>query len=130
MLYTDASPVGVGAVLIQCQAGVNRVICYASRTLTSVEKRYYQTEKEALAIVWACERVHHYHFGVKFTLITDCQPVIYGSATRKSSARVEHWVLRLQSYDFAVQYAKGEYIADPLSRLISQNNSGKGKTEK
>ena len=51
LLYTDASPVGLGCVLVQVQNGVNRVICYASKALTQVEKRYCQTEKEALAIV-------------------------------------------------------------------------------
>ncbi|XP_033760746.1 uncharacterized protein K02A2.6-like [Pecten maximus] len=50
----DASP--VDTVLTQVQNGENRIICYASRSLTDVERRYTQTEKEALGIVWACER--------------------------------------------------------------------------
>ena len=121
VLYTDASPVGLGAILIQYEEGAPRIVCYVSRALTDVETRYMQTEKEALAIVWACERLHHYLFGVRFTLLTDHQAleVIYGSKVKKSSLRIERWVLRLQSYDFQVKYVKGsENIADPLSRLI------------
>ena len=57
-VITDASPVGLGAILVQEQNGEERVICYASRSLTDVEKCYSQTEKEALGIMWACERLH------------------------------------------------------------------------
>ena len=66
-VITDASPVGLGAVLAQKQQGEFRVIMYASRSLTEVERRYSQTEREALAIVWARERFHTY-MGSSFTL--------------------------------------------------------------
>ena len=58
-VIADAGPVGLGAVLIQEQKGEQRVISYASRSLTDVERRYSQTKKEALALVWACERFHN-----------------------------------------------------------------------
>ena len=57
-VITDASPVGLGAVLAQKQQGEFRVIMYASPSLTKVERRYSQKEHEAQAIVWACERFH------------------------------------------------------------------------
>ena len=126
ILYTDASPVGLGAVLIQDDGSAKRVISYASRALSPVEQRYCQTEKEALAIVWGSERFHHYLFGVRYTLLTDHEPleVIYGNSQKKTSARIERWVLRLQSYDFDVKYIKGKFnIADCLSRLVSAAKS-------
>ena len=55
-MIADSSPVGLGAVLVQEQQGELRVISYASRSLSHTERRYSQTEKEVLAIVWACER--------------------------------------------------------------------------
>ena len=71
----DASPVGLGAVLTQQQGGVWRVISYASRSLTDVERRYSQTEKEALALAWACERFNMYVSGQRFELETDHKPL-------------------------------------------------------
>ena len=118
-VIADAGPTGLGAVLIQVQHGERRVVCYASRSLSDVERRYSQTEKEALALVWSCERFHVYLCGIKFKLITDHKPlqVIFGPRS-KPSARIERWVLRLQQYDYEVVYRCGaSNIADPLSRL-------------
>ncbi|KAK3731996.1 hypothetical protein QZH41_005497 [Actinostola sp. cb2023] len=110
-LRVDASPVGLGAILLQCQDGVSRPVAYASRTLTDVERRYSQTEKEALAVVWGCEKFHLYLYGTEFTLFTDHKPleVIY-SPRAKPPARIERWVLRLQPYRFKICHMEGESL--------------------
>ena len=49
-LLVDASPTGIGAILTQKDNSTNatpRVICYSSRALSEVEKRYSQIEREA-----------------------------------------------------------------------------------
>ena len=104
-VIADASTVGLGAVLTQKQKNGRRVICYASRSLTDTERRYSQTEKEALALVWACEKFHPYVYGVPFDLVTDDKPleVIYGPRS-KPCAPIERWVLRMQPYKFKVKY--------------------------
>ena len=97
----EASPVGLGAVLTQLRGSAWSVIGYASRRLSHVEWRYSQMEKEALALVWACERFNMYVFGREFELETDHKPLEYiFSQKSKPSARVERWVLRLQAYHF------------------------------
>ena len=118
-LRVDACPVGLGAVLSQTQHGVTRPIAYASRTLSNVERRYSQTEKEALAVVWGCEKYHLYLYGTEFIIYTDHKPleIIY-NPKRKPPARIERWVLRLQSYRFKIQHVPGpENPADVVSRL-------------
>jgi transposase InsO family protein len=124
-VVADASPYGLGAVLVQEQEGEPKVIAYASRSLSAVERRYSQTEREALALVWACEKFHSYVYGVKFDLVTDHKPleVIY-SPKSKPCARIERWVLRLQPYEFHVVHVAGtKMIADPLSRLLKPDEA-------
>ena len=109
-LVVDAGPVGLGAILLQKQNdGTLRPVRYASRTLTSQERKYSQTEKEALAVVWACERFHIYLFGCHFTILTDHQPltILYNSAG-KPSPRILRWSLRLQSYNYTIQHIPGK----------------------
>ena len=73
-LMTDASPVGIAAVLTQTnpsKADDKRIIAYASKSLTDTEKRYSQIEKEGLAVVWSCERLSIYLIGSQFEIQTD-----------------------------------------------------------
>lgn len=122
-IIADASPVGLGAVLVQRHKGDHgRIIGYASKTLSPVERKYAQTEREALALVWACERFHEYVYGLTFWLITDHKPLVSIFGDRlKPSPRIERWKLRLMSYDYKVMYRPGNSnIADVLSRLCQR----------
>lgn len=122
ILEVDASPVGLGAILSQKNSeGVERVIMFASKTLADVERRYSQTEKEALAIVWGVERFQYYLQGCHFTLITDHKPLVFMFQPRaKPCARIERWILRLQAFRYTVQYRKGSLNrADTLSRIAA-----------
>ena len=108
-LSISASPVGLGAVLTQLQENEWQVISYTSRSLTDVERRYSQIEKEASAFVWACERFSLYILGREIELETDHKLLEYiYSRTSKPPARIEGWILRLQAYNFRVVYRPGK----------------------
>lgn len=90
-VIADASPVGLGAVLVQEKGGESCAICYASQSSSQGECHYSQMEKDALALVWACEHFHHYLYGLPhFDLVSDHEAlkVIYSSKSRPS-ARIE-----------------------------------------
>ena len=110
-LVTDASPTGLSAILSQKSAGQDdrKIVAHISHSLTDIEKKYSQTEREALAIVWAIGRLNLYLYGAHFTLITYCKPVemILNNPVSRPPARIERWNLRLQDYDFDIQYIKG-----------------------
>jgi len=131
-LVVDASPVGLGAILLQQQHdGQQKPVAYASKALTDVERRYSQTEKEALAVVWGCEKFHLFLYGKQFTLITDHLPLkyIYSGSRTKFSPRIERWILRLQPYSFNLTHKAGKTnIADPLSRLIAPSSGSSPPT--
>ena len=115
VMIVDASPVGLGALLTQD----GKAISYASRALSDVETRYSQTEKEALAIAWGCQHFHLYLFGNEFTIITDHKPLetIFNNPNSKPPSRIERWRLKLQPYQFRVQYRPGKTnAADYMSR--------------
>ena len=122
-LKVDASLVGLGAILLQRTKGAVRPVAYTSRTLTDVERRYSQNEKEALAVVWACECFHIYLYGKPFTLFTDHKPleIIYNPKSKPPS-RIERWALRLQPYQFTIVHMAGKTnSANVLSRLPLDN---------
>ena len=108
IVIAGASPVGLGAVLVQEQGDEYRVISYASHSLSSTEQKYSQTEKEASAVVWACERFHAYIYGSEFQLLTDHKPLeCIFSPKWKTCARIESWPMRMQSYTFTMRYIPG-----------------------
>ena len=77
-ISVDASPVGLAAILRQVDQNTeeSHAITYASRSFTATERRYSQTEREALAIVWACEYLHLYICGKPVTNYTDHKPLV------------------------------------------------------
>ena len=95
-IFAEACPHGLEAVLMQQQDGVWRVVSYTSRSLTEVERRYSQTEKEALALVWACKCFNIYIYARKFKLETiagmyyweDLKTISMDRAMGASSARL------------------------------------------
>lgn len=100
-LYTDASPRALGAVLVQQNnAGVYRIISFASKSLSPTEKKYAQNQREALSAVWAVEHFSYFLLGRHFVLRTDAQGMAYilrrtREESKRALTRADGWALRL-----------------------------------
>lgn len=124
ILYTDASPFALGAVLTQVDKdGVERVISFASKSLTQTEQRYPQTQREALGIVWAIEHFHYHLRGRHFVVRTDARGIAFifdreRDVPKRIMSRAQGFALRLNEFNFDIEYVKGSFnIADSPSRL-------------
>ena len=87
-LHTDASTIGLGAVLYQD----GKVIAYASRALTKSEKNYSAFKLEFLALKWAItEKFKDYLALQHFTVFTDSNPLTYVLTSAKLDATGHRW---------------------------------------
>lgn len=114
VLHCDASGVGLGAILTQD----DKVIAYASRSLTACERKYFPTELECLAVLWAIEKFRCYLEGYKFTVVTDHASLVWLNNLKDPCGRLGRWAVRLQQFDYRIVHRKGkEHEApDALSR--------------
>ena len=90
-ITTDASNEGLGAVLYQTQDGVDRVIGYASRTLSEAEKNYHfhSGKLEFLGLKWAvtdCFVDYFRYHSQPFVVYTDNNPLTYVLTSAKLNA--------------------------------------------
>lgn len=132
ILETDASGVGLGAVLSQKQASGKVVpIAYASRTLQSHEKNYGISELEALAVVWATKHFRTYPYGHSCDVITDHEALQALLNTPHPSGKLARWGLALQELDLNIHYhpRKLNDRADALSHAPLEKG-GTSKEEK
>jgi len=118
VIHTDACGYGVGAVLCQIEDSKEKVIAYASRSLTSAEQKYTTSEQECLAIVFAVGKFRPYLWGQKFTAITDHHAFRWLFSIKDANGRLARRSLLLQSYDMDVQHKPGKkhVDADAFSR--------------
>ena len=119
-LFTDASPIGVNATLVQMdESGCYKPVNIASRALNETEQNYHQLEREALAMHFGCDRFKMFLQGIPFTHFIDPEPLkgMMEKTKKEAPARIEKMRLKLQGYDSTIKLVKGKHNpADYLSR--------------
>ena len=121
ILDTDASGVGIGAVLSQVHPdGSERVIAYASRRLSKAESRYCTTRLEMLALVYFMKYFRPYLLGRAFLVRTDHQSLRWLQNFKDADGQLARWQEQLQEFNFECVYRPGskQSNADGLSRSL------------
>ena len=122
-LYTDASNLGLGAILAQKQDGKEKIICCASRTLNNAETNYSTTKKECLAIVWGVQVFRPFLVATHFEILTDHYALQWLRSMKSTSAILHRWAAALEDYRFTILHRPGKLQGhvDALSRLPTEN---------
>ena len=126
---------GLSAGLFQDIGKGLQPVHFISRNMTDTEKRYSQTEKDALAVRWAKNRFRMYLLGApRFKIITGHKPLLsmFNKVTAKLPPRIERWVMDMQDVDYELVYEPGKDEQDPLDFLSRHPLpvSGTDSTEK
>jgi hypothetical protein len=95
VVYSDASLIGLGCVLMQD----GKVVAYASRQLKVHEKNYPTHDLELAAVVFALKIWRHYLYGEKCTIFTDHKSLKYLLTQKELNLRQRRWVELLKDYD-------------------------------
>ena len=119
VIRTDASDVGIGAVLLQSDdQGHLRPVWYASRQLNKAERNYSTTHRECLGVIYGVKKFRQYIEFTSFTIETDHQALKWLMALKEPTGRLARWSLDLQELDFKIEHIPGpqNVVADALSR--------------
>ncbi|KAG8492955.1 hypothetical protein CXB51_010214 [Gossypium anomalum] len=113
-VYSDASRVGLGCVLMQ----EGKVVAYASRQLKPHEGNYPTHDLELAAVIFALKIWRHYLYGERCIIYTDHKSLKYLLTQKELNLRQRRWIELLKDYDCSIEYhpGKANEVADALSR--------------
>ena len=121
LLHTDASGLGLGAVLEQEPdgGGLPHPVAYVSQSLFKQEQKYGITELEALGVVWAVRHFRAYILGNECRVYTDHTPVRSLLNTRHPSGKLARWSESIAELDLEILYKPGRKNANAYALLRS-----------
>ncbi|KAL9984580.1 hypothetical protein ACROYT_G006890 [Oculina patagonica] len=118
-VHTDASKLGVGAVLMQEDDQNHlRPLQYASQAFSPTQQRWDTREQELYAVKWAVEQWRPYLLGRKFVIETDHANLKWLCSIAPHKAKLARWASLLAEYDFELCHRPGHtnVVPDALSR--------------
>jgi hypothetical protein len=117
ILYTDASTMAIGGVLMQIQGGQEFPCCFVSHALSDQATRWGIMELELFALVFCVKQLSPYLLGRHFTVRTDHRNLLY--LANSQVPKLVRWRVLLSEYNFVVEHIAGRenVVADGLTRV-------------
>ena len=113
-LYSDASGIGLGCVLMQD----GKVVAYASKQLKPHEQNYPTHDLELAAVVFALKIWQHYLYREKCRIYTDHKSLKYFLTQKELNLRQRRWLELFKDYDCIIDYHPGK--ANVVANTLSQ----------
>ena len=123
-LWTDASDIGLGAVLVQEVEGNWKPIAFWSKSFNKAQRNYSTYDRELLAISYSVAHFRGFFEGQSITVRTDHRPLVSAfknSSTNATPLQRRHFNYICQFVD-CLEYRRGEenFLADTMSRVTAQ----------
>ena len=117
-IHTDASRIGMGAMLAQNINGKLRQIRYVSKAFTETESRWKIQQQELYAIKFAFESFRPYVIDKRIKIITDNANLQFLKSVKPQQAKLARWCLAMSEFDFYIEHrpCRNNPIPDYLSR--------------
>lgn len=120
VLSTDASDIGIGAVLQQPdESGALHPIEFRSRRLSPAELNYSTHDRETLGLVYGLHCFEHYLRGRHAVALVDHAALLNVMRDKKPRQVQHRWLHFIRSFSLDIVHIPGEknLVADALSRL-------------
>ena len=113
-LYSDASRIGLGCVLMQD----GEVVTYTSKQLKPHEQNYPTHDLELATVVFSLKIWRHYLYGEKCKIYTNHKSLKYLLMQKEFNLRQRRWLELFKDYDCIIDYhpGKANVIVDAISR--------------
>ena len=86
-----------------------------------------------MSLVFLCEKFYEYVYGLRFVIKNDHKPLIsiFQKAMSKSPPQIQRFLLRLQRYNFQLNYVPGNqlFVVNILNRLPLPSSTSEIKSE-
>ncbi len=117
-LDVDWSPKGDRAILSHKEGKFEKVVAYASKSLTEAQRKFRSMEGECYTLIWGIMRFRQYLYRNHFILHTNHKPLEWLATVSDAHGGRGRWVDMLQDFSFKIIHQPGlrHTNVDALSR--------------
>jgi hypothetical protein len=106
---------------------MERVVAYANKGLTTVQKKFHPMEGECYVLIWGIMHFRQYLHRTHFVLRTDHKPLKWLATVSDAHGRRGCWIDMLQDFSFKIVHRPG--MKHINVDALSQNPVGEAKDD-